>query len=80
MNDNLLKAEIRAKLTMRIEPDHRDDEWYSRWVETLDRTTEGIMEVLGKYDIKERVNDGRFDIQADGSNHGSSPRHRQRQR
>lgn len=53
----LLEAEIRAKLTMRIEPDYRDDGWYDRWVATLDRTTEGIMEVLSKYDIKERVDE-----------------------
>jgi hypothetical protein len=51
---DLLEAEIRCKLTMRIPPDYRDDEWYERWVKVTDSATEGIMEVLQKYDIKER--------------------------
>jgi hypothetical protein len=50
----ILRTEIRAKLTMRIPPCYGSDDWYEKWTETIDSTTEGIMDVLGKYDIKER--------------------------
>ena len=57
MDNPLLQAEIRAKLTLRIPPCYGRDDWYEKWVVTLDEATEGIMDVLGKYDIKERGSD-----------------------
>jgi hypothetical protein len=50
---SILKSEIRAKLSLRIPPCYGSDDWYDKWVETMDSATEGIMDVLNKYDIKE---------------------------
>jgi hypothetical protein len=54
MNANLLRAEIRAKVVFTVPPYIRT---HDEWVKALDETTEGIMEVLEKYDIKERSDD-----------------------
>jgi hypothetical protein len=47
----LIKAEMRAKIVFTI-PTY--PKGYDDWLQTLDETTEGIMDVLDKYDIKER--------------------------
>lgn len=50
-----LKADIRAKLTLRIAPKWGEDNWYEKWVAEVESATNGVMDVLNKYDIKERV-------------------------